>query len=474
MKSASVFSYILLVVVFLLPLGRAVAEDYTFSRAWQEIQQISDVLAAERANIERSELMREATRSLNFPQVEVAGSYTRLDDAVKFNALDLNPLAGLQDNPIGQDIIAALGGEAIFSTEITNQSFGRLALTALWPIYTGGRIKAAQDISASQTDIATQLFSAQRRTVFEELVEAYFGVVLAQQNLETLRFAEAGFGRHLADAENLEKEGQIAKVERLSVAVALDHASIATRKARKVLEIAEITLQQLLHTSVEVFPSDQLFTNLRIPPDQQFVTAAVNNSPLLKSLEARKRELLAVESANRGRYYPEVFLFADYALYQDDSIASDLLPEWQVGVGFAVPLLDRFNRSKNIGATLKAQESVSRLSASTRRVIMVKTEVAYKLAQQALQEYEGLRSSIELAEENLLLRRKAFSEGFSTSSQLIDAQILVSAARTQRSAAAYQYIVSLSQLLALSGEINSFFRYQSTARQQAGLMEVSQ
>ena len=31
--------------------GAVVAEDYTFGRAWQEIQQISDVLAAERASV---------------------------------------------------------------------------------------------------------------------------------------------------------------------------------------------------------------------------------------------------------------------------------------------------------------------------------------------------------------------------------------------------------------------------------------
>lgn len=464
-KITFVSSFMWLVAVFLFPPGQAQAEDYTFSRAWQEIQQISDVLAAERANVERSELMQEATRSLNYPQVEISGSYTHLDDEVKVNALDFNPLTGMQENPIGQDIIDALGGQAAFTTEITNQSFGRLALTALWPIYTGGRITAAQDISAAQTDIATQLFDVQQRTVFEGLVKSYFGVVLAQQNLETLRFAEAGFVKHLDNAEKLEKEGQIAKVERLSVAVALDRASVATRKAQKALEIAQISLQQLLHTRVEVYPGDQLFTNAGLPPDRQYVSSALNNSPLLKSLKARERELQAVESAHRGRYHPEVFLFADYALYQDNSIASDLLPEWQVGVGFTVPLLDRFNRSKNIDATLKALESVARLSDSTRRVITVNTEVAYKQAQQALQEYEGLGSSLELAEENLLLRREAFNEGISTSSQLVDAQVFVSVARTERSAAAYLYIVSLSQLLALSGEINSFTHFQNTALQ---------
>jgi outer membrane protein TolC len=138
--------FVLLIVGWQMWSPKVVAENYTFSRAWQDIQQISDVLAAEQANVERSEIMQDATRSLNYPQVELSGSYNRLDDEVEANALDFNPLAGLEDNPIGQDIIGALGGQSAFTTEITNQSFGRLALTALWPIYTGGRITAAQDI----------------------------------------------------------------------------------------------------------------------------------------------------------------------------------------------------------------------------------------------------------------------------------------------------------------------------------------
>lgn len=462
---------IFFMISWLMLSTQVLAEDYTFSRAWQHVQKINDSLAAEQANVERSELMQDATKSLNYPQVELSGSYTQLDDEVQANALDFNPLAGLQDNPIGQDIIGALGGQDTFTTDITNQSFGRLALTALWPIYTGGRITAAQDISKAQTDIATQLFDIQRRTVFEELVKTYFGVVLSQQNLETHKQTELGFKQHLENAKKLENQGQIAKVERLSIAVAHDRARISTLKAQKALEIALVSLRQLLHESGDVYPTDQLFTNSSIPEDQAFISSSLDSSPLLKSLDARSSELQAVEKSDRGRYYPEVSLFADYALYNDNSIVSDALPEWQVGLVFTVPLVDRFNRSKNIDATLKAQESVSRLSGSARRALMVATQVAYKEAQQALQEYEGRGSSLELSNENLFMRQKAFNEGLSTSSQLIDSQIFVSVARTERSAAAYQYILSLSKLLALSGEINSFGQYQNMARQEESFGE---
>jgi len=454
--------------------GAVVAEDYTFARAWQEIQGISDVLAAEQANVERSELLQEATKSLNYPQVELSGSYTVLDDPVELDILDFNPQSGLKDNPIGELIIDALGGRQAFKTDITNRSFGRVALTALWPIYTGGRIAAAKEIGAAQTDIANQMFDITQRTVFEELVKVYFGVVLAQQNLETHQQLETDFLKHLGNARALEKQGQIAKVERMSIEVAYDQSRVKTLKSLKTLEIAQVALSQLMHSSVEVYPTDPLFTNAKLPPDQPFISTSLGKSPLLRSLDARDRELQAIEKANRGRYYPEVFLFADVPLYTDDSIASGYLPDWAVGVGFTVPLHDRYNRSKNIDATLKAQESVARLSDATRRVITVAVEVAYKEAEKALAEFAGLSSSLELAKENLRLREAAFKEGFSTATALIDAQLFISVVRLQRSAAAYHYIFSLAQLLALSGEVNDFGHYQSKAQQNFSSMEISQ
>ena len=444
--------------------GAVVAEDYTFGRAWEEIQQISDVLAAERANIERSELLQEATKSLNYPQVDLSGSYTVLDDAVQLDLLDFNPITKLEGNPIGEDIIEAIGGRDAFKTDLTNRSFGRVALTALWPIYTGGRITAVKEIGAAQTDIANQLFDITQRTVFEELVKVYFGVVLAQQNFDTHRQLEADFLKHLGNAQALEREGQIAEVERLTIQVAYDQARVKTLKSQKSLEIAQVALRQMLHSAVEVFPTDPLFTNAQLPPDQPFIRTSLGKSPLLHSLDARERELQAIEKAERGRYHPEVFLFADVPLYTDNAIIPSYLPDWTVGIGFRVPLLDRLNRPKNIGATLKAQESVARLTDATRRIITVAVEVAYKEAEKALAEFAGLSSSLELAKENLRLREAAFREGFSTATALIDAQLFISVVHLEQSAAAYHYVFSLSQLLALTGEVNDFDHYQNTAQ----------
>ena len=432
----------------------------SFTSAWQTAQSNSDFLASKQANVERAQLKQDALRGLSFPRVDLIGTYTHLDDAVTADALDFNPLADMKNNPIGQEIINAIGGPQAFRTDIVNQNFGRVAVEAIWPVYTGGRITAVRDASAAQTDVAKQQQDMQRRALFEELVRAYFGVALAQQNLQIHQNTEHDLGLHLENAVKLEQQGQIAAVERLTVAAVYERAKVARERARRELEITRITLAELLMQEPETDPSDALFINDSLPGEEEFLAATLSNSPVLKDLKAHDRQADALIRAERGRFHPEVFLFADWEVYKDNSIVFDFVPDWQVGIGVNFTLLDRIGRSKSIGAAEKTQESVTRVTQGTRRFLDLAARVAHREANQALSQYAGLDASLALAQENLRLRNKAFIEGFSTSVDLVDAQLFVESVMIQKSAAAYAYIVSLARLLALTGEMDSFADYQ--------------
>jgi len=65
-----------------------------------------------------------------------------------------------------------------------------------------------------------------------------------------------------------------------------------------------------------------------------------------------------------------------------------------------------------------------------------------------------------LAHENYRLRELAFSEGLSTSVELVDAQIFLLGAKTKRLNAAYNFVQKLSQLSVLSGDREMFFQIE--------------
>ena len=120
-------------------------------------------------------------------------------------------------------------------------------------------------------------------------------------------------------------------------------------------------------------------------------------------------------------------------------------------------------RSDHVQAAKSAVAQVKFLKAQAKQDLSVLVQKTYLEAQQAQEEVQGLASSIQLAEENLKLREKAFTQGLSTSTDVVDAQLYIASVQTQKAAASFNYLISLSKLLALSNEMNAFNQYQQTS-----------
>ncbi|MBL0545098.1 TolC family protein [Aeromonas jandaei] len=445
-------------------LGSAQAQTISFSEAWTRVIQQDEGLAAEQAGVDRAKQLREAAKSMYLPKVDVGASYTHLDQPMELDMMDLNPIANHPE--MVKALQQILGGLPIphltpndFVTPLTKQNVVTSSVKMLWPLFTGGRIDAAQDIRQAQVSEAQQLLVLKEQSTFESLSQAYFGVVLAGQVVQTKQDIEDGLARHLDHARKLEAQGQIAKVERLSAQSAYDRARIDTQKARRSLEIAELALGRMLKLP-DAQPGSGLFVNSELPRLDGLVQQTLEVHPGLKLLSAKKEQAKGMIRVEQGKYAPEVFLFGNYNLYEDDSIASKTAPDWLVGVGVSMPLVSRDGRSETVQAAKSAELQVNLLQAKTRDDLKLLVEKTWREAAQGLEEYQSLSSTQALAEENVLLRDKAFGQGLSTSLDVVDAQNQLAGVKTQRAAAAYQYVVSLARLLALSGQMNSFNQYQ--------------
>jgi outer membrane protein TolC len=146
-----------------------------------------------------------------------------------------------------------------------------------------------------------------------------------------------------------------------------------------------------------------------------------------------------------------------------------MAPNWMVGVGVSVPLLDNNGRSENVRAAHSAVLQVSHLQAQAKRDLSVLVEKTYFEAEQAIEEVEGLNSSLALAQENLRLRSKMFTQGLSTSLEVVDAELYLASIKTQQLVAGFNYVVALNKLLALSNEMTSFSQYAENAFQKLNL-----
>ncbi|MGO2497647.1 MAG: TolC family protein [Vibrio litoralis] len=445
--------------IFTLPLFLLIpttswAQSVTFYQAWQSLLSNNDGLAAERASVEQAEYKQQAAGAMNLPSITLSANYTRLDDDI-----DVSPSELADSTSVGSSALTQAFDGMLTSTLVEKDVFTS-SIRAIWPIFTGGRISAAQDIAEAKSEEAKYLLEMKQQGKFEDLSKYYFGVVLSQQVLATRQEVEQGLKEHFDHSVKMQEQGQIARVQRLQAETAYHKAQVDTKKAQRDLEIAQMALTNLIKAPALAEPSTHLFINESLPPMQAFMDKTLQSYPGLSILDAKEKQASGLVDVEKGKYYPEVYLYGNYNLYQDDTLVGDNTPDWLVGVGVSIPLLDTSGRSEKVSVAHSAIKQVGYLRAQAKQDLSLLVEKTYREANQALEEYNGLASSVSMASENISLQKKAFSQGLATSLDVVDAEMYLNSIKTQRSAAAYQYVLSLSRLLAISGEVDSFNQYQ--------------
>ena len=440
------------------------AAPFSFEEAWSILLQKNNSLIAQKANVEHYKHLQHARRNLNYPAISIGANYTRLDQDVTLSGEQILESTG-QEIPYA--IGAMLGSYGLNLGAITSTMSEKDMMTssirAIWPIFTGGRISAAQRAAEGKKEEAESQLEMETQARYEDLSKYYYGVVLAREVIATRIAVETGLTRHRDNAVKLEEQAQIAHVERLQAEASLDKASVDLNKAQKNLSIAVSALTQILNQSEKVDPNALLFINQELPPLESFIDKTLQTYPGLALLDAKEKQADSLVQAEKGKYYPEVYLFGNYNLYEDDSLTSQVLPDWMMGVGVNFSILENSGRKDQVRAALSTVSRVKYIKEQAKQDLRLLVEKTYLEAEQAIDEVNGLNSSVELAKENLKLRKKAFNQGLSTSVDVVDAELYLASVRTQQSVAGFNYLVSLSRLLALTNDMSSFGKYMQSA-----------
>ena len=431
----------------------------SFSAAWQEVLANDSVLAAERAKLDSRTSLNEVADDLNWPRLDLNMAYVQMADPIQLDILDLEPLAS------APGAITSLPGLVGIPTvtDFTDDNLSTVSLQAMWPIYTGGKISASQDIINSQYDESRAEFQLKVSERFGVLVERYYGLQLARHNQQLQEQVVASIQGHADAAALLEQQGQIARVETLQALVALDDAKVALSRAESQVTMAELALHQLINSDLVNLQS-HLFIDVELAPAAHYIETTLNTFPALDVLDAKLAQSGAAIDLQKSEYAPTVFLFGDYQAYEGDSLLADITPDWQVGLGVSVPLISNSGRSARVRAAHNVQLEVQNLSRQTRTDLQLLVNHAYEQAQQAQLEYQRLATALELAAENIKLREKAFREGLGTSRDLVDATTYKTVVEMRRAAAAYAFVFQYAQLCALSSSIDQFIRTSGDSR----------
>jgi outer membrane protein TolC len=421
----------------------APATALTYEKALARLRDSHETLLAANEEIAQRREERAATRGLYWPTVELQAKATHLNDEID---LDLDP--------IRQVILKLHGlpGSLIpsFTSTFQKQDFWVSEVEAVWPVYTGGKIRAANRAAALQVQDAEQRKAITTDALSTDLARRYFALRLAIKARGVRAEVVQSLDRHVYDAKRLEEEGMVARAERLHAEVARAKAVRELQAADQDVALARSALASLLSTSDTIEPDSELFLLKDVGPMDPYIADALREHPGLKRLDTQRGlagEALKVE---KSKWKPTVALFAMRELHTDD--LSLVSPTWAAGVAASFTVFDGFDRQHRIAAAKRQQSRVDLIEARARRDISTLVEQKYRTLTKAREQYVSLDSALELAAEMVRVRSRAFDEGFATSVEVVDAQVTLQAVKLQRLLAAYEFDVALAELLEATGQ----------------------
>ena len=454
------FSTIVLGIVVVL-VGFAIsaqAADLPFDQALEAMLSANESVKAAYSETERRDYEAKAAQGLYFPKITLTGRVTRMDDPIY---LDLNPI---------RDVILALhpavpaAAVPSFKEPIQDDTFVKSQLNMIWPVFTGGRITAANAAAEAGTREADAKLRRTTETLTSDLVRVYFAVRLADQVVRIRAEAKDALDLHLFQARRMHEEGFIARTELLHAQVAQAQADRELKASRRDLELAHTALANVLSSDEPVTPTTPLFLVSALEPVDDFVRQARDTHPALDQLDAIKDKTHENLRAEKAAYAPEIFLFGVRELYENDLTV--LEPAWAVGAGLNFTLFDGLARPNRIHAAHKLEEQAGLMRQKLVRDLETLVSSRYQELMKAREQFDALQTSMNFADENLRARRRAFEEGLATSLEVVDAQLSLSAAEVERLRAAYAFDIALAQLLEASGQGKEFPRYLAVAQME--------
>ncbi len=343
-----------------------------------------------------------------------------------------------------------------FQVTGTNR-FQDLNLTAMWPIFSGGRTYYGYKAATARAESATQML---RGTEVEAAMQArldYITVVRGEENArvtgELLRQTEE---RLRVSREEFEA-GRVARFNVLRDEAELANVVQMDTMARNQAELALIGLKTTM--GVDLASPITAAEPLRYEPTTVSVEGGIRQAvETHPDVQAAVKQVEAAEAEVRaafGRYLPEISAtwMYDWQRLQNRGEPSEKPNGYSAGLVLTIPLFDGFMRENSIG-TMKAKRDKAR-----EQEVLARQQVAKEVNQASLmlsaaeKNVEASRKGLEQAEEQFRIVQERYASGRGTQLEILDAQTALTRAHFNIVAALADHHSALAMWLKATGRV---------------------
>ena len=459
----------------LLAIGGVAAQTslpLSFGDALRQMQNGNRSLKIADKGIEAARAERDKLNALWYPSLQGAGTFVHLSEKIEVKqplSQFTDPAKDFVHNIVPDDqfissILDQIGSHTL-AFPLAPRNLTSVGLTAEWVVFSGGKRIRASKIGNTMIDIARENRGQTDATQRTLLAESYFGLKLAQEVVRVRQETYNSLQRHYQNALKLEAAGMIDKAGRLFAQVNMDEAKRALEAARKEETVVQSALKVLLNVedATSINPSSPLFMNHDLPDELYFKNLVSTGNYIVSKL--RIQEVMADNQLkiSKSAYIPTIALFGKQTLYADN-LPKNLMPRTLIGVGFTWNIFDGLNREANIRQARLTKQTLQLGREKVQNELGVLVDKLYSEIQNAKDDVAALNTTIEMSRELVRIRKKSFQEGMATSTDVIDAETMLSKVQIAFLLAYYKYDVALASLLSTCGMPESFWQYSRTGQ----------
>jgi len=368
-------------------------------------------------------------KSAFYPNLRIESSVTKLNEPPSMELPSMG-LPSMRKIILGDDVIYDIKG-------IVTQ-----------PLWTGGKISSAYKLALANEESAEYEYERVKNELILSVQGAYFGILKALKFAQIARDAVKQIEAHLQIVKNFYEAGIVAKVDVLKAEVQLANVQQNLIKAENGVSLAKAGFNQLLARKLdaEVEVVDILeWIPCKVNLDD-CLKKAVNNRPELKQMKANIEMLKQRVTIAKSDNYPSVALFGNYEEQKGKTPEIKWDGSWMAGIMINWTLWDGNARKSRINQATSELEAVAAQEMLLRDGIMLEVKQAVLNLNEAEKNIDVSQGAIGQAEENLRITREMYKEGAATTTDVLDAQTLLTQAKTNYYQALYDYHLALAKL----------------------------
>ena len=465
---------LVVILFFIIGITPAVAQqNMSFSKAMNVMFENNSMVKSEQYNVDIAYNELRATRGLALPKIDLIGGYTLMQSDIDMDlggskgviteSLKDAINQGVTNGIISSDLASLLtqGLSPITSMDwrytLQKRSFGVVGATLTLPIYMGGRINIANRAARIALSAASYSLDATKSMLLTELVERYYGVVVARSACGVRQDVVDAIKRHLVDAEAMEEEGIVAHSVVVYAQYKLAEAERDLHDAINKVKVAEAALNTTVGIEQSINPIDRIFICNNIHNIDYYTDMAIALNPIL--CELRHGKQLSEEGVKlaRAAMLPEIAAMGAGAIYSYQ--LSNMIPRWSIGVGVRIPLFDGLGKEYRYIASKSGVKSIKEEVENAQSNIILLVEKEYYNLENSISNISATRRAIDFAESYYNSALEGFREGVVSSADLMDACTELAATKVEYLNAAYENTLTLARLLEASGLSDTFIQY---------------